>query len=123
MLYNNAVQIKRDILYRTAKAIINSDHEELDRIPLSAAPRDKENIRCCIHKDRAVLKYRVMAALGLSIEDETDEFKRLSEYVNEDKSDDKNRILTVIHDACSSCKLGHHYVSDICQGCVARTCI
>ncbi len=123
MLYNNAVQIKRDILYRTAKALINDDFDSLNRIPLEAAPRDRENIRCCIHKDRAVLKYRVMAALGFSIEDEIDELKNLSDYAKESKSKPDNKILTVIHDACSSCKLGHHYISDVCQGCVARPCM
>lgn len=124
MIYNNAIQIKRDVLYRTAKAIINKDLKSLDRIPIEAAPRDRENIRCCIHKDRAVLKYRVMAALGISIEDETDEAKTLSEYAAESiscKTPD-HRALTVIQDACRSCKLGHHYISDVCVGCVARPC-
>lgn len=124
MLYNNAVQIKRDVLFRTTKALIRSDFDSLNRIPLECAPRDKNNIRCCIHKDRAVLKYRVMAALGFSIEDETDELKSLSEY-GKDSFNIENidkRVLTVIHDACSSCQLGHHYISDVCVGCMARPC-
>lgn len=124
MLYNNAIQIKRDVLYRTSKAIINNDLQSLNRIPLEAAPRDRENIRCCIHKDRAVLKYRVMAALGFSTEDETDELKSLSEYATDrlELGNFDNRTLTVIQDACRSCKLGHHYISDVCVGCVARPC-
>lgn len=124
MLYNNAVQIKRDILFRTFKALLNKDFTGLDRIPVESAPRDKNNIRCCIHKDRAVLKYRVMAALGFSIEDETDEIKQLSLYGKEslDNKELDDRVLTVIHDACSSCQLGHHYISDVCVGCMARPC-
>lgn len=124
MLYNNAIQIKRDILYRTAKAVLKKDFESINSIPIESAPRGKDNIRCCIHKDRAIIKYRVMAALGFSIEDETDELKSLSSYAMEPvKNRDLNgRILTVIHDACRSCKLGHHYISDVCVGCVARPC-
>lgn len=124
MLYNNAVLIKRDVLYRTVKALVNDDFDSLNRIPVDAAPRDKNNIRCCIHKDRAVLKYRVMAALGFSIEDEENELKLLSEYGEESSSVDisDERFLTVIHDACSSCQLGHHYISDVCVGCMARPC-
>ncbi|MGL1891250.1 MAG: monomeric [FeFe] hydrogenase [Spirochaetaceae bacterium] len=124
MLYNNAIQIKRDIIYRTAKSILKNDFESLNRIPLEAAPRGRDNIRCCIHKDRAVLKYRVMAALGYSIEDETDELKTLSSYAKEITVNDEidERVLTIIHDACRSCKLGHHYISDVCVGCVARPC-
>lgn len=124
MLYNNAVLIKRDVLYRTVKALVNDDFDSLNRIPVEAAPRDKNNIRCCIHKDRAVLKYRVMAALGFSIEDEENELKSLSEYGEESSSVDVSdeRFLTVIHDACSSCQLGHHYISDVCVGCMARPC-
>ncbi len=124
MLYNNAIQIKRDILYRTTKALINRDFDSLNRIPLEAAPRNRENMRCCIHKDRAVLKYRVMVALGYSIEDEIDELKPLSSYAEVPffKEIEDRRILSVIHDACSSCQLGHHYISDVCVGCVARPC-
>lgn len=124
MLYNNAIQIKRDILFRTTKAILDDDLSSLNRIPLEIAPRGRQNIRCCIHKDRAVIKYRVLAALGFSIEDEEDELKNLSSYaeeINTAKVTDK-RTLTVIHDACRSCKLGHHYISDVCVGCVARPC-
>lgn len=121
MLYNNATQIKRDILYRVTKALLNSDYKELDYIPYKAAPRGKENIRCCIHKDRAILKYRVMAALGYGIEEEVDETKRLSEYA-EDAGDKIDPYLTIIKDACSSCSIGGYYISDVCVGCVARPC-
>lgn len=121
MLYNNTIQIKRDILYRTVKVLLSEDIKDLDRIPLEAAPRGKENIRCCIHKDRAILKYRTMAALGFAIEDETDELKSLSSYGNE-ISESINPDLTVINDACSSCSLGGYYISDFCVGCVARPC-
>jgi len=124
MIYNNAIQIKRDILYRTSLALLNSDLDRLNRIPVEAAPRNLENIRCCIHKDRAVIKYRVMAALGYSIEDEIDEIEQLSSYASRIDVSNKadKRILTVIKDACRSCKLGHHYISDVCVGCVARPC-
>lgn len=120
MLYNNATQIKKDILYRVAGALIAKDYKKLDYIPFEAAPRGKENIRCCIHKDRAILKYRAMASLGFAIEDEVDEVKRLSEYALEGGEIDP--FLTIIKDACSSCSIGGYYISDVCVGCVARPC-
>lgn len=121
MLYNNATQIKRDILYRVSKVLLKRDYNLLDYIPVEAAPRGKENIRCCIHKDRAIIKYRVMAALGLSVEDEVDEVTRLSEYGS--SLDDKASLgLTVIKDACSSCSIGGYFITDACVGCVARPC-
>lgn len=121
MLYNNTIQIKRDVLYRTAKVLLSGNLDDLNRIPLEAAPRGKENIRCCIHKDRAILKYRIMAALGYAIEDETDELRSLSSY-GENIPDLISPDLTVINDACSSCSLGGYYISDFCVGCVARSC-
>ncbi|MBN2618762.1 MAG: 4Fe-4S binding protein [Spirochaetales bacterium] len=124
MIYNNIIHIKRDVLYRTIKSIVTKDFATLNKIPYEIAPRDSENKRCCIHKDRAVLKYRVMAALGHSVEDEKDELMQLSDYGFKTMGSTKfdNRNLTVIHDACRSCKLGSHYISDVCAGCVARPC-
>ncbi|MBI9036028.1 MAG: hydrogenase, partial [Bacteroidales bacterium] len=78
---NNAMFIRRDLLTRLCKLLQNGDMiPQIDRIPVEMRPRNNSPIRCCVHKDRAVLKYKLMACLGYNIADETDELTPISEY-------------------------------------------
>ena len=52
-------------------------------IPETIVPGPVATMRCCIYKDRAIIKYRLMALLGASYEAETDESKTLKEYLND----------------------------------------
>ena len=57
--------------------------------------------------------------------DETDELTPLSEYARkalERKERIKENILCVIDEACSSCVQVNYEVSNLCRGCVARSC-
>ena len=122
---NNATLIKRELMVRLAKSINSDDIESINRIPLEMAPKNGTAVRCCVYKDRAVLKYRLMALLGHSIEDETDELKPLSVYAREsfNREECTAPILTVMDEACSSCVKNNYFVTNACQGCVARPCI
>ncbi|HPH03452.1 MAG TPA: monomeric [FeFe] hydrogenase [Spirochaetota bacterium] len=78
---NNAALIRRELLVRTARLVWEAElPSRIDRIPMEMIPRTRSSFRCCIHKDRAVLRYRLMAILGFSVEDEEDELLPLSEY-------------------------------------------
>jgi [FeFe] hydrogenase (group B1/B3) len=78
---NNAVLIRRELLVRTARLVWDAElPSQIDRIPVEMIPRSRASFRCCIHKDRAVLRYRLMAILGFSVEDEEDEMMPLAEY-------------------------------------------
>lgn len=122
---NNATLIRRELIIRLARLLFENKTTEIDRIPVDMFPKSARSVRCCIHKDRAVSKYRLMALLGHRIEDETDELKPLSEYYSEATERDKveQPVLTVIDEACSSCIKGNYFVSNACQGCVARPCM
>jgi len=78
---NNVVRMRRARMIPIAKlARERRLSEDIDRIPLEVAPRDGEAVRCCVYKDRTVLKYRVMPLLGYGLEDEADELTPLSQY-------------------------------------------
>ena len=98
--------------------------ENIDRIPIDINPKREETYRCCIFKDRAMTRYRIMALLGISIEEEDDEYKRLSEYLDEAlaRTELTHPPLTVIDTACSSCAKVSYHVTDECKGCLARPC-
>ena len=127
---NNAALIKRQLMVRLAKMMLAGTLEtSVDFIPLQQAPKESESIRCCIHHDRAVLRYRLMALLGFAIENEKpeDEIRTLASYVAEAENKGVTRfdekILTVIDEACSSCVRANYRVTNACRGCVARQCI
>ncbi len=123
---NNAVLIRRELLTRVMRHLLSGDLEkELDRIPLEMRPRKGEPVRCCVYKDRAVIKYKLMAILGFNIADETDELTPLSEYYHMAAAGNSLRegILTVVDEACSACRKTSYQVSNMCRGCVARQCV
>ena len=60
--------------------------------------------RCCVHKERAVWKYKSLPLLGLDMDDETDELTSLSEYAARalDRAENgmpKDNIMCVIDEA------------------------
>ncbi len=123
--FNNAIQTKRELLTRILK--LQKDDElldKIDRIPLEMRPKSKTPIRCCVHKDRAVLKYKAMAMMGYCIDDEEDELTPLKDYAKNALTitEAPDNHLTVITEACSSCVQVNYTVSNLCQGCEARAC-
>lgn len=126
MAYNESMLIRRDLLTRVCKMIQNGTlRAEIDRVPYIMRPRyGKEVSRCCVYKDRAVLKYRFMAILGYDIRDEKDEMTPLSDYARqaEERKEQTEAILTVVDLACSSCVQVNYVVTNMCHGCIGHPC-
>ena len=123
--YNNARRICREVMIRIINAVTRpKDSKDLDRIPLEMRPSHNNTTRCCVYKDRAVIKYRCMASLGIAVEDETDELTTIKEYLGQNRHKKNNsRFLTVLDVACSSCPDTHYHITDACRGCAARSCM
>lgn len=118
--------LKREILVRLIKSFLSDNFEENTRlIPYDMRPKGHEvPYRCCIYKERAILRDRAVAGLGHSIE-ETDDSELLSTLAAkalERKAPDE-KPLTVLTTACKGCVPARIYVTDLCQGCVARPCV
>ena len=118
--------LKREILVRLIKAYLSDDFAENTRlIPYDMRPKGSEvPYRCCIHSERAILRDRAIAGLGFSIE-ETEDSTLLSELANKAEKRDvpEQQPLTVLTTACKGCVPSRVYVTDLCQGCVARPCV
>lgn len=118
-------ELKYEILERIVRAFFTPDFEEYVRlIPYDMRPKGSEvPYRCCIYKERAVLKERVKAGLGFSLEEDI-EHKLLSTYAKEalERKHPEKNPLTVLDAACVGCVPSRIYVTDLCQGCVARPC-
>lgn len=100
--------------------------EKIDRLPLELSPRNSGHWgRCCVYKERAVWKYKCLPLLGFDMSDEKDELDPLSKYAQDAISrekPDKSNILCVIDEACSSCVHVKYEITNLCYGCVARSC-
>lgn len=123
---NNTMIIRRELmakmitLYKEDKLI-----EKIDRIPVELKPKDAQTRgRCCIYKERAILKYKMLPLLGYSISEEEDELTPLSDYALRamNRTETKKEILTVVDEACTGCVKTNYVVTNLCKGCVGQSC-
>ncbi len=121
---NNANLMRTKILIKLAESYLENKFDDADRIPLNLRPKDGEISRCCVYKDRAVLKYRCMAGLGHCPEEETDELTSLKEYGKQalERTQAPKNKLSVIDVACSACVKSQYVITEVCRGCFAQPC-
>ena len=126
---NNTMFVRYKLLTKLVSMWKHNElHEKIDSMPYEMYPRNqKPKGRCCIHKERAVIKYKTMAMLGFTMQDELNEMDTLSKYVERMYKRDgihmeDGAILHVMDEACSSCVKSKYEVSNLCRGCVARPC-
>lgn len=122
MIVRQKLLVKLVEMWKEGKLVDN-----IDRLPIELSPRTAQVLgRCCVHKERAVWKYKSFPLLGFDMTDETDELTPLSAYAKkavERDSNPKENILCVIDEACSSCVQKNYEVTNLCHGCVARSCM
>lgn len=132
MAFKNNIMIVRHRLLSELVKLWKNDSlvQEIDRVPYRLSPKDSEHrMRCCVHKERAVWRYKALPLMGLDMTDETDEITPLAEYARmalnraDGNAPLKDNIMCVIDEACSSCVQTNYEVSNVCRGCVARNCI
>ena len=128
MAFTNNVMIVRHGLLAKLVKLWREDKlvEGIDRLPIELSPRkSKVKGRCCIHKERAVWKYKSLPLLGFDMNDEEDELTPLSDYARRAlgrKGATKENIMCVVDEACSSCVSVNYEITNLCRGCVARSC-
>lgn len=111
MLTNDAtiLKIKHEVLYEVAKMAYEGVFEDKkDQIAYKLAPGPKPNFRCCVYKEREIIRQRVRLAEGLCPTDTARE--------------DSDNIMQVIESACADCPLSHYIVTDNCRKCMAKAC-
>ncbi|MDR2427226.1 MAG: monomeric [FeFe] hydrogenase [Endomicrobium sp.] len=124
---NYSEHFKQEVLEEIAKMFYNGIlKKEANRIPFNIIPKGQEaEFRCCEYKERAILKLRVLAAFGYSV-NEIDESISLNDYAYHDNPDfdhSSDKLLTILRSACKHCVKSRYMVSEICQGCLSRACV
>ena len=111
MLTNDAtiLKIKHEVLYQVAKlAYAGEFDEKKDELAYKLIPGPKPQFRCCVYKEREIVRQRVRLAEGLC-------------PTESDHSGSKN-VIQVIESACADCPLSHYIVTDNCRKCKAKAC-
>lgn len=108
MVTNDAtiLKIKHEVLYEVAKlAFAGELQEKKDELPFKMIPGPQANFRCCIYKEREVIRQRVRLAEGKCPGDK-----------------ESNNIVQVISSACEGCPISRYVVTDNCQKCMGKAC-
>ena len=125
-LTNNVMIVRHKLLTNLIKLWKDNQLvERIDRLPIELSPRTSRVLgRCCVHKERAVWKYKSFPLMGFDMSDETDELTPLSEYARKalerKGQQQKDNILCVIDEACSSCVQTNYEITNLCKGCVEK---
>lgn len=103
----NCIRLKHDVLYEVAKLAFSDELEEKrDNIAYDLVPGPKPQSRCCVYKEREIIRQRVRLAEG----------KSAGAY-------DDGNIIQVIDSACADCPISSYVVTDNCQNCAGKACI
>lgn len=99
--------VKHEVLKAVAKLAFEGKlNENIDKIPYDLIPGPQANFRCCIYREREIIRQRVRLAQGKA--------------PSADK-DNKN-IVQVIPAACEGCPITRYIVTDNCQKCMGKKC-
>ena len=101
------IKIKHEVLYKVAQLAWNGELEsKRDNIAVELIPGPQAKFRCCIYKEREIIRQRV----------------RLAEGKAPGPVDDGN-VIQVISSACEDCPISSYIVTENCQNCLGKACI
>lgn len=121
--YEDSLQF--EIMIRILKAFFSNDfNDSIDHIPQEMRPRRGDVSRCCVYRDRAIIKYRCMATLGFSIEDEINELQPLSDYAELalTRQTVQGNMITFLDEACNGCVKSQYLATSACKMCLVKAC-
>ena len=113
MVTNDAtiLKVKHDVLYRVAKLAYDGEFDEKKgQIPYEMIPGPKAQFRCCIYKEREVIRQRINLAEGKTPMGETPAKGK------------GHKIVYVIPSACEECPIARYTVTNNCQNCMGKAC-
>ena len=83
------------------------DSEHLEKLVYEFLPGPKPTYRCCVYKEREIVRQRIRLACGLN---------------PVDNPDSKN-VVQVIDAACDDCPISAYSVTDNCRFCLGKACL
>ena len=83
------------------------DQDHIDELVNKIIPGPKPNYRCCIYKEREIVRQRINLAMAK----------------NPTYNPDSTNIVQVIDPACDECPIAAYSVTDNCRFCMGKACI
>lgn len=103
----NVIKIKHDVLYEVAKlAFAGTLEEKRDQIPYEMITGPTPKFRCCIYREREIIRQRIRLAEGKA-----------------PGAEDDGNVIQVISSACEDCPISSYTVTENCQNCMGKACI
>ena len=100
------IKIKHDILCEVAKLVFAGKfEEEKEELPYRMMPGPKAKYRCCVYKEREIVRQRIRLAEGKS-----------------PQGAHNNLVVQVVQAACEDCPISRYVVTDNCQKCMGKAC-
>lgn len=100
------LRITHQVLYEVAKLVWDGKiDEKRGEIPYHIIPGPKAQFRCCIYREREIIRERVRLAEGLC-----------------PSGKDTRNVVQVIGSACEGCPIARYVVTDNCQLCMGKAC-
>lgn len=114
------IKIRRKVLLELARltwegTLSENITEIMDTIVTSEGPR----YRCCVHKERAVLKDRIKLGLAQPLDITVAEAAKAAL----DGNIADMPIVNIMPEACDQCPIDKFLVTNACRNCVAHNCI
>ncbi len=108
---HEARQFKFDVLREVSKRSFEGriNEDTCDEIANLLIPGKHADFRCCVYKEREIIRQRTRMALG----------KTPVPVDNENKK----QIVRVIEAACDGCSIHKYQVTDNCRKCMAKACL
>ncbi|MEG0798660.1 MAG: 4Fe-4S dicluster domain-containing protein [Acidaminococcaceae bacterium] len=121
MELTEVTKLRREVLTRLSKytfegTLLDKVYDILYEVVTEDTPR----YRCCVHKERAVLKNRICMALGLKTGINIIEASKIALVEPVDRS---LPIIDVLSEACTQCPIEKYLVTDACRHCIAHKCM
>lgn len=108
MITNDAtlLRVKHEVLHQVAKLAFDGKLDsEKEQLPYKMIPGPQAQFRCCIYKEREIIRQRINLAEGKC----------------PDGSKGGN-IIQVISAACEGCPISRYVVTDNCRKCMGKAC-
>lgn len=113
-------KIRRKVLAEISRLAFQGQlAENIRKIPKTVVTEEGPRYRCCVHKERAVLKDRINMALSQKV---GTALERAAEQALAGKIADIP-VLSVLPEACDKCPIDKFMVTDACRNCLAHNCI
>ncbi len=120
MQVSEVTKIRRKVLAEVSRlALEGSLEDNIAGILSTVVSEDGPRYRCCVHKERAVLKDRINMALSQPIGTPLTEAARRA--LAGERSD--LPAVNLLPEACDRCPIDKFLVTDACRNCLAHNCI